>query len=79
MLIQKWNDTKNDYEPYEVPDSWKLPLYSNDMTEPINCVNCGCTMTFGDGYTSHRYHTNSGFGYYECEKCYFDYLQESMK
>ena len=79
MLIKKWNTLKRDYEPYEVPDSWKLPLYSEDMDEVINCVNCGCSMLYGNGYTSRRYLNDSGFGYYECEKCYYDYLAESRK
>ena len=72
MIINKWNG--KDYEPYEVTNDWKIPLMCNDMNEIINCVHCGCKMTFGEGYTSHRYHNNSGMGYYECEKCYFEYL-----
>ena len=76
MTIRKWNDKKKEYDPYEVPDEWKLILYSENMETPINCVNCGKEMTFGEGYTSQRYHTDKGFGYYECEKCYFDYLRK---
>lgn len=72
MMINRWNG--KDYEPYEVPNDRKIPLMCNDMNEIINCVHCGCKMTFGEGYTSHRYHNNSGMGYYECEKCYFEYL-----
>ena len=72
MIINKWNG--KDYEPYEVSNDWKIPFMCNDMNEIINCVHCGCKMTFGEGYTSHRYHNNSGMGYYECEKCYFEYL-----
>ncbi len=79
MTIRKWNDKKQEYEPHEVPDDWKLPIYSEDMNEPINCVNCGKQIPFGDGYTSRRYHRDSGFGYYECEKCYYDYLAETRK
>ena len=74
MIIRKWNDESREYDFVEVPDEWKLPLYSEDMSEPINCVNCGCDMTYGDGYTSKRYHTAAGFGFYECEKCYYEYL-----
>ena len=77
MVIQKWDTVKQAYEPYVVPDEWKLPIYSENMGEIINCVNCGCTMTFGDGYTSRRYHNPTGFGFYECKKCYFDYLAEN--
>ena len=73
MIINKWNDDKKEYEPYEVPDNWKLPLISYDMDLPINCVNCGKEIKFGDGYTSKRYHTQAGMGYYECERCHFEY------
>ena len=78
MTIRKWNDKEKEYEPYEVPDEWKLILYSEDMETPINCVNCGKEMTFGEGYTSQRYRTDKGFGYYECEKCYFNYRAETL-
>lgn len=74
MLIDKWNENINDYQKCEVPDDWHLPLISDNMDEIINCVNCGKQIAFGDGYTSHRYHNSFGFGYYECESCYFDYL-----
>lgn len=79
MIIRKWNDESREYDFVEVPDEWKLPLYSENMSEPINCVNCGCNMTFGDGYTSMRYHTAAGFGYYECEKCYSEYLPQRLQ
>ena len=79
MIIKKWNDAEQHYDPYIVPDDWKLPLYADNMDEPINCVNCGKEMTFGDGYTSRRYHSDKGFGYYECAKCYFAYLGEVGK
>lgn len=78
MIIRKWNDTTQEYEKHFVPDDWKLILYSDDMNTPINCVNCGKEMTFGDGYTSRRYHTDKGFGYYECEECYFNYMAETL-
>lgn len=79
MLIRKWDENKKEYEPYEVPNDWKLLLLCDDMNEIINCVNCGSKMTFGDGYTSKRYHNNYGMGYYECEKCYSDYLPIYLK
>ena len=78
MTIKKWNPDAKEYEPHEVPDDWKLPLYSNNMDELINCVHCGKTITFGDGYTSQRYHTDSGYGYYECNACYFAYVKERI-
>lgn len=75
MTIQRWNNATKEYRPHEVPDDWKLILYTEDMDTPINCVCCGKEMTFGDGYTSRRFHTEHGMGYYECEKCYFSYKE----
>lgn len=74
MIIQKWDEKLKKYEDYTIPNDWKIPLYSDDMNEKINCVCCGKEITFGEGYTSHRFHNNHGFGYYECEDCYYKYL-----
>lgn len=79
MKIRKWNDEKNDYDFVEIPNNWKCPLYSNDMSLEINCVNCGASLPYGDGYTSMRYHNNSGFGYYECEKCHYEYYEKRVE
>lgn len=29
MTMQKWNNKKGEYEPYEVPADWKCKLYEN--------------------------------------------------
>ena len=79
MIIQKWNEKIKEYEPCEIPNDWKIPLLCDNIDEIINCVNCGCKMTFGDGYTSQRYHNNFGMGYYECEKCHYEYLPIYLK
>lgn len=76
MIIQRWNPTKKEYEPTHRPDDWKLPLMSYDMDEVINCVNCGCEMAYGDGYTSKRWHTKYGMGYCECPTCYEEYMED---
>lgn len=79
MRIKKWNDEKNDYDFVKVPDEWKLPLYSEDMDEIINCVNCGREVKFGECYTSMRYHSGAGFGYNECPECYEEYLPQRLQ
>lgn len=70
MVLNKWNYEKQDYEPYEVPDDWNVKMYSNDMDEIINCCQCGCSVKYGECYTSKEVHNNFGFGYMVCEKCY---------
>lgn len=79
MKIRKWNDEKNDYDFVDIPDNWKCPLYTDDMSELVNCVNCGAIVKFGDTYTSMRYHNKLGFGYYECEKCHYEYLPQRIQ
>lgn len=68
--MKKWNFKKREYEPYEVPGDWVTPLIEFDMDKIVNCASCGERMVFGDGYTSKKIHTDSGFGYCVCLKCY---------
>lgn len=71
MKLRKWNYEKREYEPYEVPDSWSVKTYSDDMDEIVNCCQCGRELPFGECYTSHEVHTEHGMGYAVCGKCYF--------
>ena len=78
MRIRKWDEKKHEYNFVDVPDDWDLTLLTNDMDHPINCVNCGRVIPFGEGYTSKRYHTFGGMGFYECHKCYEEYWDVYM-
>ena len=75
-LYRKWDEKERRYEPYEVPDDWKLLCYSTDMDEECNCAQCGKPMRFGDGYTSMQVQTEVGFGYMVCEACHAKELRE---
>lgn len=70
MILRKWNYKTHKYEPYEIPDNWNCKTYSINMEEIINCPHCGRKLKFGDSYTSLEIHTDMGFGYGVCEKCY---------
>lgn len=72
MILRKWNYKTHKYEPYEISDNWNCKTYSIDMEEVINCPHCGRKLKFGDSYTSLEIHTDMGFGYGVCEKCYQD-------
>lgn len=72
MLLRKWNYKEHKYEPYEIPDDWKCRIYSGNMEEIINCPHCGKKIKWGDSYNSMEIHTNLGFGYGVCDKCYQD-------
>ena len=69
-ILKKWNYAKHEYEPYEVPDDWKVLSLAFDMDEMVVCPHCGKTLPFGDAYTSMEIHTDMGFGYAVCESCY---------
>lgn len=68
--LQKWNYKKHEYEKYIVPLLWNVKTYSKDFNEKINCASCGRKIEYGDSLTSLEIHTNIGFGYCVCEKCY---------
>lgn len=70
MMLQKWDFSKHEYLPFEVPDDRNVVLYSSDMGRSIDCTNCGKRMTYGSSYTSQTIHDNTGFGYPVCDDCY---------
>lgn len=72
MILNKWNYKEHIYKHYKIPDDWNCKTYSNDMEEVINCPHCGRKLKFGNSYTSLEIHTDSGFGYGVCGKCYQD-------
>ena len=79
MVIRKWNENKKDYDVVKIPDSWKVSVHCDSMDEIINCVNCGCKMRYGDGFTSKRFHNINGMAYSECRKCFDEYLPTYFK
>lgn len=70
MILNKWNNKKHKYEPYEIPDNWICKTCSDDMYDLVNCPHCGKELQFGDCYTSMEIHTHAGFGFAVCEDCY---------
>lgn len=69
MVLNKWNYEKHRYEPYEIPNSWKVPIIC-DLDNIVNCPQCGKELKYGDTFTSLEIHTGVGFGYGVCDKCY---------
>lgn len=70
MTVRRWNFKTREYEPYEIPDDWKIKTFCVDMDEIINCPHCGRELAFGDSYTSREIHTKHGIGYSVCAECY---------
>lgn len=46
MKMQKWNNEKGEYEPYDVPADWQCRLAEEDMNNIVNCAGCGKKMRF---------------------------------
>lgn len=70
MILQKWNYEKHKYEPYEIPNEWRVSCYEPNMKKIVNCCQCGKEVLYGETFTSHEVHTIHGFGYSVCEECY---------
>lgn len=68
--MERYNPKTKKYEPYEVPENWNTPLYTDNMDELINCARCGKLISFGLCYTSKQIHNHLGFGYGVCPRCF---------
>ena len=67
--MQKWNNQKLEYEPYEIPKEWYCPIFAR-LYEYINCASCGKKLMVAECYTSKKIHNEVGLGYCVCGECY---------
>ena len=77
--LRRWNYARHEYDPYMIPDRWKVSLYENDLETVVNCAQCGEEYTFGEMYTSTEIHNQMGFGYGVCEECYQQELNRRVE
>ena len=70
MTLKRWNWRKRKYENYDVPDSWCVKTFVNDLDTVVNCAHCGNGVPFGITYTSMEIHTGIGIGYAVCDECH---------
>lgn len=73
----RYIDKESRYVDYELPEG--ASAYEWDMDKEISCCWCGRKVAYGDCYTSRHIHTQSGFGYAECEQCYYGEHNEPGK
>lgn len=78
QTLKRWNSKKHEYEDYNVPDEWKVKVYSNDMDEVVSCCQCGKLIKYGEGYTSMEVHTEMGFGYCVCGECHEEEIKRRL-
>lgn len=79
MEMQKWNNEKGEYEPYDVPADWQCRLAEEDMDKIVSCAGCGKKMRFGECYTSMEIHDKWGFGYAVCPECYQKEIERRLE
>ena len=68
--MEKWNEEKGCFEPYEVPKHWTPRVCSSDKREFINCASCGKVIRYDKGKPSKFIINGIGFGYRVCQECY---------
>lgn len=78
MILQKWDEKKHEYLPFESPAEI-LFLFTEHMGAPVDCANCGARQVFGDCYTSQTIHNEMGLGYPVCGACYEVETKERLK
>lgn len=80
MIIPKWNYMEHKYDDHIIPNKWNCKTFSHDLSEPINCAQCGKKLKIGDSFCSLELHTLvTGFGYCVCEKCHSKELKTRKK
>lgn len=70
MRARIWDDRKREYDTYKLPEG--ASKYESNMNKIVSCACCGKKIIYGNTYTSHKIHDQTGFGYAVCGECYFD-------
>lgn len=78
MIVNKWNFKTKEYEQVTIPKEYHVSTYEGSLDAKVVCPSCLKEITFGDSFTSIKYHDLLGFGYCVCEKCYNNEMAERM-
>lgn len=79
MILDKWNPIAKQYFPHEIPDNWHVTIYTKNMSEIVNCANCGKEVEFGSCFPSRFIHNKIGLGYPVCSVCFSEECEEEDK
>lgn len=79
MILWKWDKRQHRYLPFGIPNDRKVGVYREDLTERVDCANCGRRMVFGESFTSLTIHTPMGIGYAVCEQCHREEVKEKLE
>jgi hypothetical protein len=75
-VLSKWDYDSKKYEDHKVPEDWNVSLYEKDLSNIINCAECGEQIEFGDAYTSATIHNDYGLGFSICFGCHEEEFEE---
>ena len=79
MILERWDYKARAYKPYEIPDTWKVGVYRENLSDDVDCAICGDTITYGESYTSPTIHTEIlGIGYCVCGKCHMEEMKHRL-
>ena len=74
--LKKWNYVTRTYDDYVIPAEWRCEILSypdvisGNLNYNVNCPHCGELVNLADTYASLEFHSEYGFGYPVCMKCY---------
>lgn len=75
-VLYKWNPGTKTYDPYTVPDEWRITAYTKPG-ETANCASCGAEVAHEYVYESREIlFSPSGCKTVVCQKCYYDELYQ---
>jgi len=69
QFLKRWNYKTHKYDLVKVPEADYI-VYTDNMEQLVTCPHCGKQFKYENSYTSLEFHTNAGFGYPVCVKCY---------
>lgn len=76
-VLYRWNPTTKTYDPYTVPEDWKLPICSTDPNLIANCAACGAKVKYEETYESKEIlFTPYGRKAIVCMECYYKELYQ---
>lgn len=72
LTVNKWYPDKHKYQQINIPlsENDNIKLYTKNMDEMMNCINCFKKVKYGEMYTSRIYHNYMGLGYAVCKECH---------
>ena len=74
ITLNRWDWKDHKYYPYtiSIPINEVIVLAVENMDAEILCPTCRRKIKFGESYTSMELHSDYGFGYPVCKKCYYE-------